>query len=42
MSMSFWGLRGMGFGLHDIGSPVDEISNKLVFPTSVEHLDMML
>ena len=43
-AMSFWYLMGMGYGFHAIGSPVDaiSISNRLVLPTSMEDLDVML
>ena len=44
LSMKFWYLRGMGFGLHAFGGPMVgiSISNRLVLSTSMEDLDMML
>ena len=42
--MKFQNLRGMGYGSHVIGGPVIgiSISNRLLLPTSVGDLDMML
>ena len=43
-SMNFWYLSGIGYGFGTIGGPVVgiSISNRLVLPTSIEDLDIML